>query len=306
MKDKNLYDFDDLISEAVKITESKNLLSIKYLLIDEFQDINDMQFRLIKNIIKNGATFFGIGDPNQAIYGFRGSSNRFFNEIEDAKIIRLKYNYRSCPEIVEFSKKVIDNEIIALNKCNGTVKCLKFSSDEEEAKFISNEIKKLVGGLDFHTSKVNEDYFSFKDITILFRVNALGTKIKKYLHENGIPFQEAKEVPLEEIDDLNFEVEKVNLLSFHASKGLEFKVVFVVGVEDKIIPFSIANFKSDFEEERRLLYVAITRAKNKIYLLSSNKRFIYGETIEGKISPFLNEKDFVSKKRKKKRIKTIF
>ncbi len=306
LKNENLYDFDDLIFNAIEILKSQIPFNISHFLVDEFQDINESQFQLIKLIIQYGAKFFGIGDPNQSIYGFRGSSNKFFEELNEAKKIYLKYNYRSCREIINFSNRIIKTQIEGLRKCQGDVKLLKFYNEEEEANFIAKEIKKLVGGLDFHSSGGEEEYFSFKDIAIIFRVHAIASKIKKVLKEQGIPFQEADDTPLEEITQLNFEVEKVNLLSFHAAKGLEFKIVFIVGVEDKILPFSIANFDTDEDEEKRLLYVGVTRAKDRLYLLSS-KRFIYGEQVDPKISRFLNEKEFkYLKKIKKKKIKTIF
>ncbi len=303
LKSENLYDFDDLIFNAINILKIENPLNINYLLIDEFQDINEPQFNIIKSFLKYNVKLFGIGDPNQSIYGFRGASNSYFNKLDGKKIF-LKYNYRSCKNIINFSNKLINTPLQCVRDCDGEIKLMKFFSDDEEAKFIANEIKKLIGGVELHTSNNLNEVVSFKDIAILFRVNALADKIKKVFKEEGIPFQEAKETPLEEITDLNFEVEKVSLLSFHASKGLEFKVVFIIGVEDKLLPFSLSNYKVDIEEEKRLLYVGITRAKDKLYLLSSN-RFIYGEKIKNKISRFLNEKEFKAVKKKKK-IKTIF
>ncbi len=303
LKNENLYDFDDLIFNALEILKKENPLKIKYLLVDEFQDINEPQFNIIKNFLNYNVKLFGIGDPNQSIYGFRGSSNIYFDRLDCNKIF-FKFNYRSCKNIINFSNKIIKTSIEPIRDCNGEIKLIRFSSDDEEAKFIAKEIKRLIGGVELHTSDNLNEVVSFKDIAILFRVNALADKIKKVFKEEGIPFQEAKEIPLDEITDLNFEVEKVNLLSFHASKGLEFKVVFIIGVEDKLLPFSLANYKVDIEEEKRLLYVGITRAKDKLYILASN-RFVYGEKIENKISRFLNEREFKAIKRKKK-IKTIF
>ncbi len=88
----------------------------------------------------------------------------------------------------------------------------------------------------------------------------------------------------------NLSNEAVQLMTIHASKGLEFDVVFIVGLEEGLIPYeSSINFESDIEEERRLMYVAITRASSKLFLSRAFSRFIWGKRISLAISRFINE-----------------
>jgi len=81
----------------------------------------------------------------------------------------------------------------------------------------------------------------------------------------------------------------VALMTMHMAKGLEFKVVFVAGVEEGLIPFRPDEEDTDIEEERRLFYVAMTRAKDELFLLHARSRFLYGRRLTGNPSPFLSE-----------------
>ena len=83
--------------------------------------------------------------------------------------------------------------------------------------------------------------------------------------------------------------EHVNLMTLHAAKGLEFPVVFVVGCEDGLVPLQHDGMESDLDEERRLFYVAMTRAKERLYLVRSKKRMLFGETRSTRPSPFLTD-----------------
>lgn len=90
----------------------------------------------------------------------------------------------------------------------------------------------------------------------------------------------------------------ISLATIHAVKGLEFKVVFLVGLEEGIFPLARANFSiSEMEEERRLMYVAITRAEEKIFMINATKRFMYGKSNYQKESRFLSELNIVDKTR---------
>jgi len=102
--------------------------------------------------------------------------------------------------------------------------------------------------------------------------------------------------------------EKVSLMTLHASKGLEFPVVFITGCEDKLIPFQKTDDRpANIHEERRLFYVAMTRAQENLYLTYAKKRMIYGRQVVRTMSPFVEqiekhlrqkEATFFSKKKK--------
>jgi DNA helicase-2/ATP-dependent DNA helicase PcrA len=78
-------------------------------------------------------------------------------------------------------------------------------------------------------------------------------------------------------------------MTLHAAKGLEFPVVFIVGCEKNLLPLNLEYMTADKEEERRLLYVGMTRAKERLYLLSAKKRRLYGQMYEQEASPFLGD-----------------
>ncbi len=78
-------------------------------------------------------------------------------------------------------------------------------------------------------------------------------------------------------------------MTLHAAKGLEFPVVFVVGCEDGLVPLHHGGMETDVEEERRLFYVAMTRARERLYLVRSKKRMLFGEVRSTRPSPFLTD-----------------
>jgi len=110
-----------------------------------------------------------------------------------------------------------------------------------------------------------------------------------------------------EVDTFQPELEKATLMTLHAAKGLEFQCVFIVGCEEGLLPYSLFDV-SDIEEEKRLLYVGMTRAKKYLYLTHAKKRFLMGKEYKPARSPFLNriEKELIEfskseyKKKKKK------
>jgi superfamily I DNA/RNA helicase len=107
-------------------------------------------------------------------------------------------------------------------------------------------------------------------------------------------------------DNYDIKADKVNLMTLHMSKGLEFEVVFITGAEDGLVPLRLKGRDTDTEEERRLFYVGITRARKTLYLLHAAKRRTFGEPIEAGRSPFLAEipADLMDVQSVKKRKKT--
>ena len=115
---ENAIEFDDLITKTVKLFEDYPQIKqqyqsrFKYVSVDEYQDIDENQYKLIKSLVPYDGNIFAIGDPNQSIYGFRGGSARFFNNFKqdypEAEIINLKNNYRSSMYIVNASNQMID------------------------------------------------------------------------------------------------------------------------------------------------------------------------------------------------------
>lgn len=94
---------------------------------------------------------------------------------------------------------------------------------------------------------------------------------------------------LSEIDLLDKRADRIALLTLHASKGLEFECVFIIGLEEEIVPFYLVDTQHDIEEEKRLLYVGMTRAKQKLFLTRAEKRLWRGKLRHLAPSPFLNK-----------------
>jgi superfamily I DNA/RNA helicase len=90
-----------------------------------------------------------------------------------------------------------------------------------------------------------------------------------------------------EYDGFGEEVERVSLMTMHAAKGLEFPVVFIVGCEHELIPLQYPGMESDVDEERRLFYVGMTRAKEQLYCVQAKRRMLFGNTYQTYPSPFL-------------------
>ena len=92
-----------------------------------------------------------------------------------------------------------------------------------------------------------------------------------------------------ESDGYNPRADRVALMTIHASKGLEFPVVFMVGCEEDIMPYRRGDEEPDIEEERRLFYVGMTRAQEKLVLTHAGRRLLFGQMVEKPISRFVNE-----------------
>ncbi len=194
-------DFDDMIVQCHKlfVTNPKVLQQwqnkFKYILIDEFQDINQMQFDTIKLLGKPNDNIFAVGDDDQSIYRFRGAKPEImlsFNVVyPTAKMINLDMNYRSTTAIIQASQKVIKQNQTRYNK---SVKPIKKDGDVvhvqevknplEEAEYVLNEIHKL-----------NQLGVSNREIAVLFRTNLDARVIAGKMIECGVPFRMKEQLP---------------------------------------------------------------------------------------------------------------
>ncbi|WP_234572756.1 UvrD-helicase domain-containing protein [Rhodohalobacter sp. 614A] len=178
-----------------------NTIRRKYrvLAVDEFQDINPIQYELISLLGKN-QTVLAIGDADQSIYGFRGSDvNLFFEFLDDfqANEISLIRNYRSSKKIINGSYNLIINnklksglKIIPDKKSEGLISVHEAGNPFKEADFILDQINKYVGGTESLTSGKHTDSeysYGFNDIAILFRTHSVGEAIFKSVLKSGIP-----------------------------------------------------------------------------------------------------------------------
>ena len=211
-------DYEDLIFKIVKILENDNdkRLSIQkrfdHILVDEYQDLNYGQYRLIQQLSPSGRKLFVIGDPNQSIYGFRGSDFRYFNQFlnhfPEATIIRLSRNYRSTQIILNAAYQIIshsDSDNLLMDKTGRiysgiegkkTISIMETQSDRAEAVAIGKQIEHLMGGIGFHSvdfghvdGSIPQPSYGFSDFAVLFRTRSQGEIIAKTMQKAGIPFQ---------------------------------------------------------------------------------------------------------------------
>ncbi len=321
LKSKGLIDFDDILREALILLENhdETALAVRreypFVCVDEYQDVNVVQNAILKNICRGTVVLTAIGDPNQSIYGFRGSDVKLFDRFDadfaNAKRLSLKENYRSTPNLVQASSQIIaqkgrlDNfELVAQIHSQGRLVVHEAATDRAEAEYVVHQIEQMVGGLSLLRARHGQVPRSFGDIAVLYRLNAQKHCLIQALEHLGIPYQtsdaakipsikpataqEQDEVVLRAVEEtIDYNVEKVSLLTLHAAKGLEFPVVFIVGCEEHLLPLDMAGMRGDTEEERRLFYVGMTRAKENLFLLSAQRRQIFGKTIFNSPSIFL-------------------
>lgn len=215
-------DYDDILLNTLQLfaddhidgTENKRLRNaFTHLLVDEFQDINPTQYRLIRAWGKNSAEIFVIGDPDQSIYGFRGSDSRcfehFFADLPQARQVRLTQNYRSTPEIIACAQAVIagdksenageERRTLEAKQASGVkVRLLEMKDDFAEALFVAKEINRMVGGVDMlaahslsgpKSKKTNSSRIrGLSDIAVLCRTNRQTELLEHCLLKEGIPY----------------------------------------------------------------------------------------------------------------------
>jgi DNA helicase-2/ATP-dependent DNA helicase PcrA len=301
LKQENLFDYEDLIARPVRLLQSQPDLHeawrrrFRHLLVDEYQDLNEAQYRLFQALAGPEAEIMVIGDPDQAIYGFRGASPEYFARFREdwpgATSLNFTTTYRLPRAVLQAAQEVrrtAAGEPQALNTRQAgdhPVVLLEASTEAGEAQAIAREITRLVGGLshlaleDRSLRYQPEDKAGFRDVAVLYRLHALAPELKQRLSEAGIPVLLPKEGVGPEWDGLDLAAEKVKLLSLHAAKGLEFPYVFIAGCEAGLLPWEPEGEggTTDLAEERRLFYVGLTRASRQVYLTRARTRSLWGQ-----------------------------
>ena len=179
---------------------------MQFILIDEFQDINAAQYQLIKLIKPEKlANITAIGDPNQAIYGFRGADVRFIKKFQkdypQAQVITLLQSYRCSNTILSASKQVIEAQEMLSGLHEGVkINISSHGTDKSEAEFIAREIEKLIGGVRFFSmdSAITDGsdgskVASLSEVSILCRLKTQMPAIEKALNDHSIPYQKVTE-----------------------------------------------------------------------------------------------------------------
>lgn len=365
-----LLPLDELVPRTLQLLRDQPQLcaelDLQWICVDEYQDVNRAQYLLIRELAPSGRGLCVIGDPDQAIYGFRGAEVgyflRFAEDYPGAKRVSLEDNFRSTAGIVAAAGQVMAPgcsplSVAAVSRRPAGTPLIRHQAPSvaAEAEFIAHQIEQLVGGtahFSIDSGRVGHDAageIGFGDIAVLVRLRAQLGPLQEALQRLGVPVQSFSDQPwwersagkalveelrqrfadggsqrsadeildgLTEQDELaslrelltpgmtlaelwnvlllrrecdryRRQGEKVTLLTLHASKGLEFPVVFVTGCEEGLIPLQRPGLDSDPAEERRLFYVGMTRAQDRLYLTSAGRRPLFGQDEPRQPSSFL-------------------
>ena len=212
-------DYGDLLALTVRLLEQnaavRDALHARYrwLAVDEYQDINAVQYRLLRLLAAGGANVCAIGDPDQAIYGFRGADSRYFHtfpqDFRPAKVVRLRRNYRSAAAILQAAQDLLRgqasaaaHDLLATFAEEVQVEVHTAASDRAEAEYVVHQIERLVGGTSYFsvdTGRVEgsaEARFAFGDLAVLYRTRAQLPALREALDRAGIPYQTQGDAPL--------------------------------------------------------------------------------------------------------------
>ena len=379
LAERNWIDFDDLIVLAVRALSRHADLAAHYrkrwrwVSVDEFQDLDEQQYRLLMLLAPAGSNLCAIGDPNQAIYGFRGADasgfERFRQDHPAARLVRLARNYRSSGSIVTASAQVIASSPIGpiaevVRDMHERVAVHTAATERAEAESVVAAIEQMIGGHTFFSidsgraMPAGQSQRVFADFAVLYRTETQAAPLCEAFERSGIPYKKNSHRPLTDepsvqallqelgdragttlADDLRAAAERlaergdadatialqrltalarscgndrirlkdlaalssdaefwdaradrVSLLTLHAAKGLEFAVVFIVGLEDGLLPLRWDEAdEEEMAEERRLFYVGMTRAKDRLILSHARQRLWRGRVRPREPSPFLRD-----------------
>jgi len=195
IEENNLVDFDDLLALTYKILdENKELRKetsnrYKYIMVDEYQDTNELQYRLLEHLCSEHENLCVVGDDDQSIYGWRGANIRnileFADNFEKTKTVKLETNYRSTEPILKAANTLIEHNSTRLGKkltshkgSGDEVKLLHSLDESMEAKAIAHTIHKLI-----------DDGADPDEIAVLYRINALSRSLEEGFTKEGLGFK---------------------------------------------------------------------------------------------------------------------
>ncbi len=307
--------FEDLIYLAIRLLEKYETArdyfreQWKEILVDEYQDINPSQYRLVKGLLGDRKQLFVVGDDDQAIYGFRGADigniERFCEDFKESTQIRLEWNYRSVPNVLYLANDIFKNKPIHLRKMlragnlNGSGGNPLYKENRRPEVWVSEnpveEMQKII--LSIKELRVGYD-LAWKNFAILVRYNRQRLYYEQALRDYNIPVAgDVVETAAESDSDAGpaspeVTVEDgVHVETVHASKGLQYAVVYYAGLCEKLTPGECQGSrkarKKQLDEERRLYYVGVTRAEACLFLLYCKRRFWKGKLRRFRRSRFL-------------------
>ena len=348
---RRMVDFDDLLDLCRSAMSTDRRFAdaqrwrFRHLFVDEFQDVNPLQFMLLTSWLDGRPDLCVVGDPNQAIYAWNGADadylNRFTTHFPGAAVVKLRQNYRSTPQVLRTAAAVlVGQDLMLSNRDPGPDPVVEQYEDHEaEARGVARRIRDLRG-----------PDGKWSDHAILVRTNAQTEPMLAALRSANVPFRTragsglldradvkaqlkalghsdspvadrmadlrtvelsadtgddpegdtGREAAFAEIRRMADEyqaldpggtgrgfvawvwsqgramaddsTDAVEVSTFHTAKGLEWPIVHVAGLEQGLVPIGHARDAGARAEERRLLYVALTRAKDRLFLTWAARR----------------------------------
>jgi DNA helicase-2/ATP-dependent DNA helicase PcrA len=291
---RKLLDFDDLIVACADSLAGDTSFAeavrwrTRHLFVDEMQDVNPAQFRLLTTMLSDEPDLFVVGDPHQSVYGFNGADPTLLDRLPDilrgTKVIRLDENHRCTPQVVAVATAVLrENEgfggmmgEIALpttTRVDGPVpQVIAHASEVDEAAWAATRAK---------MSRTPGRRWS--SIAVLTRTNAQLVQVQAAMEAAHVPslvagtdlgpasdlrgdsWRRRTDRDGEPRDAEEVDRDQVVLTTFHRAKGLQWQTVIILGLSTGLMPISSAQTPEAIDEERRLLYVALTRAEEELW-----------------------------------------
>lgn len=292
-------DNDDIFRLTLRLFQQNPVVLAHYqdlfrhILIDEYQETTPVQHHLVHMLSEYDSSLCLAGDDDQCIFATRGADvSHIINFEKDylcAKVITLEQNYRSTKNILDAANAIISRNRVRKIKALWTqensginVMCCQANNENDEANFICRSI--------LQEMKSGKNPW---DIAILYRTNAQSFALEDALVIHGIPYRVFDDSAFnepQEIVDIPTGTPMVTLMTLHNAKGLEFPIVFIAGLEEGLLPHSRSGESNEsLEEERRLFYVGITRARERVILTYARERNLYGYTSIRRPSRFISE-----------------
>jgi DNA helicase-2/ATP-dependent DNA helicase PcrA len=282
---RGVLDFDLLLSEAITLLRDEpNVLAAfrhrnRSLYVDETQDMNPLQFMLLRQMAGDDPDLFCVGDPNQSIYGFNGANPLLLQEIirtwPDTVVLDLTRNHRSTSNIIAVANTLLEEGAAGIvpAKDDGDIPMVRaYNTDEQEAQHVATwlGVKHQPGS-------------PWRSMAVLARTNAQLELIAGYLDAADIPNERrgADHSPASDLliapDAWIRRIEEdqrdaVALSTIHRAKGLEFQHVAAIGWAEGQLPNYNATTAAELAEEQRLAYVALSRAESSLLITWSKGR----------------------------------
>ena len=213
LADAGAVDLDDLVGRTAHLLDTDPVVRrtlqarFRWISVDEYQDVNAAQYRLLRLLAGGGANVCVIGDPDQAIYGFRGADHRYFlafgDDFPGARRLHLDRNYRSAQGILSAASQVIAHNpdhqataLIADFAAQVKLDVYRAPTDKAEAEYVVHQVERMVGGTSYFSldsGRVEDDGLTetraFGDFAVLYRLNAQAKLLEEAFDRSGIPYQ---------------------------------------------------------------------------------------------------------------------